>query len=228
MRSRRVRRRESIGERGRRDRRRDRRAAPRPARPLHRRLVRSRGELRLEQIDAFIQEARDKGWDAGTSQGEYVAAVLYNGLGRYQAAREAATRSRELHYAGGFGLLLSELVEAAVRSDEPELAAAILAERLGTHSGRGTDWARGVQARADALVSEGDAAETPTGSRSSDSAGPASGQVSHDRISSTASGCAVNSARRCPRATPVSARAVLVDGSGRLHRARAPRTSGHR
>ena len=116
-------------------------------------------ERAFEQIDAFIQEARGKGWDAGTSQGEYVAAVLYNGLGRYRAAREAATRSRELHYAGGFGLLLSERVEAAVRSDEPELALAVRAE-LSERTRVGTDWARGVQARADALVSEGDAAET--------------------------------------------------------------------
>lgn len=113
----------------------------------------------FEQIDAFIREARDKSWDAGTSQGEYVAAVLYNGLGRYEAAREAATRSRKLHYAGGFGLLLSELVEAAVRSDEPELAAAVRAE-LSERTRVGTDWARGVQARADALVSEGEAADT--------------------------------------------------------------------
>ena len=116
-------------------------------------------ESALERIDAFIRDAHDKGWETSINYAEYAAAVLHNGCGRYQAALEAAERSRKHHPAGGFGSVLSELVEAAVRSDELELAAAVCAE-LSERTRVGTDWARGHQARADALVSEGDTAET--------------------------------------------------------------------
>ena len=115
-------------------------------------------ERALERIDAFIHDAHDKGWETSINYAEYTAAVLHNGCGRYQAALEAAERSREHHPAGGFGSVLSELVEAAVRSDEPELAAAAGAE-LSQRTRVDTDWARGLQARADALLSDGDAAE---------------------------------------------------------------------
>ena len=116
-------------------------------------------ESALQQIDAFIHSAHDKGWETSINYAEYTAAVLHNGCGRYQAALEAAERSREHHPAGGFGSVLSEVVEAAVRSDRPELAAAVRTE-LSERTRVGTDWARGLQARADALLSEGDTAET--------------------------------------------------------------------
>ena len=53
----------------------------------------------------------------------YATAVLYNGLGRYQAALAAARRACEHDELGLFGWALVELVEAAARSGEPELAA---------------------------------------------------------------------------------------------------------
>ena len=115
-------------------------------------------ESALERIEAFIEHARDNGWEISINYAEYAAAVLYNGLGRYPDALDAAERSRQQHPAGGFGTVLSELVEAAVRSDKLELAAAVLDE-LSQRTRVGTDWARGIEARARALLSEGDAAE---------------------------------------------------------------------
>jgi DNA-binding CsgD family transcriptional regulator len=54
---------------------------------------------------------------------------------------------------------LSEMVEAAARSGQPDLAADAFAHlEVVTHAG-GTDWALGLQARAHALLSDGDAAE---------------------------------------------------------------------
>jgi DNA-binding CsgD family transcriptional regulator len=116
-------------------------------------------ERALARIEAFIHDAHEKGWETSINYAEYAAAVLHNGCGRYHSALEAAERSREHHPAGGFGTVLSELVEAAVRSDEPELAAAARTE-LSQRTRVGTDWARGLQARADALLTEGDTAET--------------------------------------------------------------------
>jgi DNA-binding CsgD family transcriptional regulator len=116
-------------------------------------------ESALGRIDAFIRDAHDKGWETSINYAEYAAAVLHNGCGSYQAALEAAERSREHHPAGGFGSVLSELVEAAIRTDQPELAAAVCKE-LSQRTHVGSDSARGLQARADALVSAGDTAET--------------------------------------------------------------------
>jgi len=115
-------------------------------------------ESALQQIDAFIREAHKAGWATSITYVEYAAAVLHNGCGRYEAALEAAERSREHHPAGGFGSVLSELVEAATRTGERELAETVNTE-LRQRTRVGTNWARGLQARADALLSDGDAAE---------------------------------------------------------------------
>ena len=54
---------------------------------------------------------------------------------------------------------LVELVEAAARSGEPELASDALERLSETTRASGTDWALGVEARSRALLSDGDAAE---------------------------------------------------------------------
>jgi DNA-binding CsgD family transcriptional regulator len=72
------------------------------------------------------------------------------------AAQEAAEYPHDpapAHWA------LSELVEAAARSERPELAADAFARLESITRAGGTDWALGIQARAHALVSDGDAAE---------------------------------------------------------------------
>jgi DNA-binding CsgD family transcriptional regulator len=91
---------------------------------------------------------------------QWAAAVLYNGLGRYEDALAAAQRAGEDPDELLFSLWAAvELIEAATRSGVPEHAACAL-ERL-TRSTRasGTDWALGVEARARALLSAGEAAE---------------------------------------------------------------------
>jgi hypothetical protein len=57
-------------------------------------------------------------------------------------------------------LVLSELVEAAARSGEPDEAAEALQRLAETTQAAGTDWALGVEARCRALVSDDWAAET--------------------------------------------------------------------
>jgi DNA-binding CsgD family transcriptional regulator len=92
--------------------------------------------------------------------GEHARAVLFNGLGRYDAACAAAGRACEFEDLGVYGRSLAELVEAASRTgavDEAERALERLEART---SAAGTDWALGVAARSRALLLDGDAAES--------------------------------------------------------------------
>lgn len=90
----------------------------------------------------------------GLANGELALAMLYNGLGLHREAFEAAVRSRDLHPGGGFGLGLAELVEAAVRCQEFDVALDTLEVLTGRTQLGGTDWALGVEACARALVSD--------------------------------------------------------------------------
>jgi DNA-binding CsgD family transcriptional regulator len=113
----------------------------------------------LELIEASREDASRRGEGRAITLAEYATAVLYNGVGRYQAALEAAQRASEHDDLGLFGWALIELVEAASRSREPELAGDAL-ERLSERTRlSGTDWALGVEARSRALLSNGRTAE---------------------------------------------------------------------
>ncbi len=87
-------------------------------------------------------------------------AVLYNAMGRYAdalpAAREAAADAIEL---GAFNWGLVELVEAAARAGERSEAVEALQRLTACTSASETDWGRGVEAYATALVSDEHTAE---------------------------------------------------------------------
>ena len=89
----------------------------------------------------------------------YAIAVLNNGLGRYEAAADGAKRGSDAGDWGYAGASLPELVEAATRSGQPDIAAAALPRLEERTRAAGTDWALGVLARSQALVREGDAAD---------------------------------------------------------------------
>jgi DNA-binding CsgD family transcriptional regulator len=113
----------------------------------------------LGLIEASREDATERGEGRAIALAEYATAVLYNGLGRYEAALVAAQRACEHDDLGLLGWALIELVEAAARSREPELAADAL-ERLSERTGlSGTDWALGIEARSRALLEEGQGAE---------------------------------------------------------------------
>ena len=96
-------------------------------------------------------------WLAATDWG---SAVRYNGLGRYDEALAAAERAAaEPRGLGTPMWLLSDLIEAAVRSGKPERAAGALERLTEIAEANGTDWALGFLTRARALLSEGEAAE---------------------------------------------------------------------
>jgi DNA-binding CsgD family transcriptional regulator len=112
-----------------------------------------------ELIDAGVQDATLRGEGLPITIADYAAAVLDNGLGRYEAALAAAQRACEYEDLSVFGWALIELVEAGARSGRPEVAADALRRLDERTRASGTQWALGIQARSRALLSDGPAAE---------------------------------------------------------------------
>jgi DNA-binding CsgD family transcriptional regulator len=97
----------------------------------------------------------------GTLNLMYAArAVLWNALGRYEdaieAAQEAAADPLEL---GATKWALSELVEAGVRGGRPDVAETAFAQLSAMTRASGTNLARGIEAGRRALLHDDDAAE---------------------------------------------------------------------
>jgi DNA-binding CsgD family transcriptional regulator len=114
----------------------------------------------LNVIETGVREAMARGEGRTVGAGDYAAAVLYNGLGRYADALAAAQRSSEHPEELVFSTWGSfELIEAATRSGKLDLAAEALTQLSDTTRASGTDWALGVEAYARALVSANDVAE---------------------------------------------------------------------
>ncbi|HEY6790927.1 MAG TPA: AAA family ATPase [Trebonia sp.] len=84
----------------------------------------------------------------------WAAAVLYNGLGRYEEAASSA-RQATAGTVSPLGCVwaLPELVEAAVRTGDTEVAAGALDRLADTTQAGGTDVGLGIEARCRALVS---------------------------------------------------------------------------
>jgi DNA-binding CsgD family transcriptional regulator len=109
----------------------------------------------LALIDTGVRDATGRGEGRGVTWTEYAAAVLHNGLGEYAAALPAAEAACDHDDPGLVSWALIELVEAATRSDRPDVAAATLPRLVERTHASGTDWALGIEARSRALVSEG-------------------------------------------------------------------------
>ena len=85
--------------------------------------------------------------------------VLYNSVGRYEDALDAAQRAGEHAEELPFAWGLVELIEAATRSGKAARATDALQRVSETTRASGTDWALGIEARSRALLSDGEAAE---------------------------------------------------------------------
>jgi DNA-binding CsgD family transcriptional regulator len=89
----------------------------------------------------------------------WAAAVLYNGLGRYEEALSAAQAGAEVAQLIVSVWVLPELVEAAVRVGDDKTARRALEHLADAAIGCDTDWARGILARSRALLAENAASD---------------------------------------------------------------------
>ena len=111
-------------------------------------------------LESAINDAAAVGQGFGLQWGEFVKAILFNGLGRYEQALAAAQRaSDDTPQLFISSWALAELIEAASRSGEPELGVGALERLTEDTSAAGTDWGSGVAARSRALLCEGGEAE---------------------------------------------------------------------
>jgi DNA-binding CsgD family transcriptional regulator/tetratricopeptide (TPR) repeat protein len=110
-------------------------------------------------IKATVQAATARGVGMLADFADHASAVLYNGLGRHDAALDAARRAFERDQLGLGPFIAPELAEAASRTGDPAPAQAALdwlSERTRVTP---TQWALGIQARLQALLSQGEPAE---------------------------------------------------------------------
>ena len=106
-------------------------------------------------IQAVSTAGRAAGQGVAVQWSQWVAAVLYNGLGRYEKAlgeAQAAEQAPELHVSMW---ALPELIEAATRTGQRGLAADALGRLAEATSVGQTDWGQGIYARSRALLSDG-------------------------------------------------------------------------
>ncbi|HEY8624579.1 MAG TPA: LuxR C-terminal-related transcriptional regulator, partial [Solirubrobacteraceae bacterium] len=115
----------------------------------------------LTLLESAITDAAAVGQGFAVQWGEFVKAILFNGLGRYGEALVAAQRASddtpELFISSW---ALAELIEAASRSGAPGHAAGALERLTEDTAVAGTHWGLGIAARSRALLTDGDAAES--------------------------------------------------------------------
>jgi DNA-binding CsgD family transcriptional regulator len=107
-------------------------------------------------IEATSEESAQRGWTSNN----YARSVLYNGLGRHDAALDAAWEAMQPDPVGHGTWLVPELAEAAARTADRallEYALEWLSERTRVIS---SGWATGIESRVRALLSEDDVAES--------------------------------------------------------------------
>jgi len=112
-----------------------------------------------ELAEEMARGASDRGEGAALTYTDYAQAVLYNGLGNYGPAAEAAHSASAVDEIVISPWALYELVEAATRSDQQERACAAADQLSQLAVASSSNWARGAAARSRALVSGGRAAE---------------------------------------------------------------------
>jgi DNA-binding CsgD family transcriptional regulator len=109
-------------------------------------------------IQAAIEEATAAGQGVAVTWAHWVAAALYNGLGRYADALAAARQASEHRHVFISSWAWPELIEAA-RTGDGHVAGDALDRLAETARASGTDLGLGIEARSRALRSEGEAAE---------------------------------------------------------------------
>jgi DNA-binding CsgD family transcriptional regulator len=110
-------------------------------------------------IEAALAAAEAAGQGGAVTGAHWASSILHNGLGRYAdalAAAQEATRDASVYVSI---LDVPELVEAAARAGNIDVAAGALQRLAETTRPGGNDLALGIEARCRALLSDGETAE---------------------------------------------------------------------
>jgi DNA-binding CsgD family transcriptional regulator len=110
-------------------------------------------------IEEAITAARTAGQGTGVQYSQWVSAILCNGLGRYENALAEAQAAEQAPDLIVSMWVLPELIEAASRTGQAQLAADALGRLAEATSIGQTDWGQGIYARSQALLSDGEDAE---------------------------------------------------------------------
>jgi DNA-binding CsgD family transcriptional regulator len=111
-------------------------------------------------IDAITRDVTQRGEGIWLTICEWASAVLNNGIGNYEKAVTAVE-----HAIDYLGEMITppwpavELIEAAARCGRSDMAADVLGRLAEITSASDTDWSLGIEARARALLNNGDTAE---------------------------------------------------------------------
>jgi DNA-binding CsgD family transcriptional regulator len=118
---------------------------------------RGRATEASELIEATVREAAAGG--LGVNFATYASSVLDNGLGRHDAARDAAWRAFKHDQLGYGPYVVPELAEAAARTGDVATVRTVLAWLSERTRLTPSEWALGIEARVRALLSDGEAAD---------------------------------------------------------------------
>ncbi|MGY1701468.1 LuxR C-terminal-related transcriptional regulator [Geodermatophilus sp. SYSU D00766] len=110
-------------------------------------------------LRSCLADALARAEGIAVSTARWGRAVLANGLGRYDDARRAAEAAAAPGGLGPARWALAELVEAGVRAGDPRAAAAASESLTAAARASGTEWALGVAAGRQALLSRGEDAD---------------------------------------------------------------------
>ncbi|WP_103349490.1 AAA family ATPase [Amycolatopsis sp. CA-128772] len=116
---------------------------------------RGREAQAAELFEDTARQASARGQLRLVSLADYGRAVLYNGLGRHDAALAAARRVFDHDVVGFQGLATAELAEAASRTGDEDLLLAAATRSSERAKAAGTAEARGLDARVRALAGTG-------------------------------------------------------------------------
>jgi DNA-binding CsgD family transcriptional regulator len=106
-----------------------------------------------------IPDATARGESFAVEAAELAAATLHIGKGEYADAVTAAQRAYDPDGLGFNTWVLPELIEAAARNGDPATARPAFEELAERSSLSSTEWARGIEARSCALLTDGQEAE---------------------------------------------------------------------
>src|SRR3954454_10908123 len=112
----------------------------------------------LALVEVMIGGAHSRGEGSAVTAAEYATAILYNGLGEYELAYEAAQKAAAADHIAPSSWALCDLIEAAARSGRQEIAREAFDQLRERTRASGTAWAKGTEAHASAFLEDGESA----------------------------------------------------------------------